>query len=167
MTSDAHPVELALAKGTVKDAAPARRVLERRTFLGRALAWAPCALVAGGAGCTSLVRSVRVPATAVLELSRQDFPELETPGGMVKVLIGTDGAIFIRRTAEGYRALSAVCTHQGFVIDAAGSGFLCPGHGSRFDDAGQVVGGPAPVALASFAVQVVDDVLRVQVGGGA
>jgi len=168
MTTDANPVALAHAKDSVESAAtPRHDVLERRDFLGRALAWAPCALVAGGTGCTALVRSVRMPPTAVLEISREDFPELETPGGMVKVLVGRDGAVFLRRTARGYRALSGVCTHQGCVVDAAGSGFHCPCHGSRFDDVGRAIGGPASVALASFEVEAVDDVIRVHVGAGA
>lgn len=138
--------------------------LQRRTFLGRALAWAPCTLLVGGSGCTALVRSVRaVPGAApasVVEVRRSDVPELEQPGGMVKVLVGSDDVVFLRRTPSGLRALSGVCTHQGCVVDASGSGFQCPCHGSRFDSDGKNIGGPAPRPLPSLRVEADDRSIR-------
>lgn len=50
---------------------------------------------------------------------------------------------------ESY-ALNAVCTHLGCVVpwNAAQQKFICPCHGSQYDDTGKVVRGPAPLSLA-------------------
>lgn len=57
-------------------------------------------------------------------------------------------AVFVLRDARGLAAMSATCTHLGCNVRADPSGgFICPCHGSRYDDHGQVIGGPAPRAL--------------------
>jgi Rieske Fe-S protein len=65
--------------------------------------------------------------------------------------------VFIYRDYEGVRALSAVCTHLGCVLEATGEGLQCPCHGSRFNDKGRVLSGPAPRSLAYFKVDVAPD----------
>jgi nitrite reductase/ring-hydroxylating ferredoxin subunit len=65
--------------------------------------------------------------------------------------------VFIYRDYEGVRAMSAVCTHLGCVLEATDDGFQCPCHGSRFNDKGQVLSGPAPRSLAYFKVDVAPD----------
>ena len=40
-----------------------------------------------------------------------------------------------------------VCTHMGCVPNKSDSGWLCPCHGSEYDDSGRVVRGPAPKNL--------------------
>ena len=46
--------------------------------------------------------------------------------------------------------LSAVCTHLGCVVpwNKAENKFMCPCHGSQYNDEGKVVRGPAPLSLA-------------------
>lgn len=46
--------------------------------------------------------------------------------------------------------LNAVCTHLGCVVPWNGgeNKFICPCHGSQYDDTGKVVRGPAPLSLA-------------------
>jgi len=62
------------------------------------------------------------------------------------------------KTLQNY-ALNAVCTHLGCVVpwNKAENQFQCPCHGSRYDDTGKVVRGPAPLSLALANVKVVDD----------
>ena len=54
--------------------------------------------------------------------------------------------------AEGFYAISSTCTHLGCNVKKANQGFECPCHGSRFDDNGQVVRGPAPSPLSWYAL---------------
>jgi len=65
--------------------------------------------------------------------------------------------VFIYRDYEGVRAMSAVCTHLGCVLETTEDGFQCPCHGSRFNDIGRVLSGPAPRSLAYFKVDVAPD----------
>ncbi|TKY66910.1 Cytochrome b6-f complex iron-sulfur subunit [Spatholobus suberectus] len=53
------------------------------------------------------------------------------------------------RTLATY-AINAVCTHLGCVVpwNAAENKFICPCHGSQYNDQGRVVRGPAPLSLA-------------------
>lgn len=55
---------------------------------------------------------------------------------------------------EGARlaAISTTCTHLGCIVGLADTGFACPCHGSRFDQDGNVIGGPAPKALPWYKV---------------
>ena len=61
--------------------------------------------------------------------------------------------------AIGSYGINAICTHLGCVVpwnEAAGK-FICPCHGSQYDEAGMVVRGPAPLSLALAHVQVEND----------
>lgn len=52
-------------------------------------------------------------------------------------------------------AFSAICTHRGCTVAAAGKEFHCPCHGSVFDAVtGNVKGGPAPEPLNKIDVHV-------------
>ncbi|KAL5581885.1 hypothetical protein UlMin_014327 [Ulmus minor] len=46
--------------------------------------------------------------------------------------------------------INAVCTHLGCVVpwNSAENKFICPCHGSQYNDQGRVVRGPAPLSLA-------------------
>lgn len=57
---------------------------------------------------------------------------------------------YVIRRADGFRALSSVCTHLGCITryQAGEQIIACPCHGSRFDLDGEVLAGPAPRALA-------------------
>ena len=47
-------------------------------------------------------------------------------------------------------ALNAICTHLGCVVpwNAAENKFMCPCHGSQYNNEGKVIRGPAPRSLA-------------------
>ncbi|KAK8564068.1 hypothetical protein V6N13_005721 [Hibiscus sabdariffa] len=53
------------------------------------------------------------------------------------------------RTLANY-GINAVCTHLGCVVpfNQAENKFICPCHGSQYNDQGRVVRGPAPLSLA-------------------
>ena len=61
--------------------------------------------------------------------------------------------------AIGSYGINAICTHLGCVVpwNAAAGKFICPCHGSQYNEAGQVVRGPAPLSLALAHVEVVND----------
>jgi thiosulfate dehydrogenase [quinone] large subunit len=65
-------------------------------------------------------------------------------------------AYLVRPSVDTFMAFLAACTHQGCPVTPAGGGFRCPCHGSTFDGAGQVTGGPAAKPLTKVPVRVVD-----------
>ena len=67
-----------------------------------------------------------------------------------------DKVVVTQPTAGEFKAFSAICTHQGFLVGNVQGGTInCFHHGSMYNDAtGQVVGGPAPSPLPGKAVSV-------------
>ena len=55
--------------------------------------------------------------------------------------------LMVVHDAEGVYAISTTCTHLGCAVARTAEGFACPCHGSKFNSAGRVVGGPAPRPL--------------------
>jgi cytochrome b6-f complex iron-sulfur subunit len=66
--------------------------------------------------------------------------------------------------AIGRLGINAICTHLGCVVpwNAAAGKFICPCHGSQYDDQGLVVRGPAPLSLALAHVESIDDAVVLQ-----
>lgn len=69
----------------------------------------------------------------------------EFPAGTVKKL--DDKKVFIFAEKDGLHAISSVCTHLGCIVHSDEGGFQCPCHGSKFNEKGEVVSGPAPRSL--------------------
>lgn len=67
--------------------------------------------------------------------------------------------VFVVRAAEGFRALSAICTHLGCITQWNPSLDLiaCPCHGSQFKTDGSVEHGPAPRPLPHYAIRLTPD----------
>jgi cytochrome b6-f complex iron-sulfur subunit len=79
--------------------------------------------------------------------------------------------ICIVREGDGLAAISTTCTHLGCIVAISDTGFACPCHGSRFDQDGNVTGGPAPRHLPWYRVTLapngdleVDSGVQVQPG---
>ena len=64
--------------------------------------------------------------------------------------------IYIYRTRQYMRAISAVCTHLGCTINKSEKGFQCPCHGSHFDKLGMPYSGPASRPLDRYQVSLTD-----------
>lgn len=60
--------------------------------------------------------------------------------------------VCIVREGDKVAAISTTCTHLGCIVSLSDTGFACPCHGSRYDQDGNVTGGPAPKPLAWYAV---------------
>jgi len=73
------------------------------------------------------------------------------------------GSIWVIRSGEAVRALSAVCPHLGCSIDLApdSQGFACPCHASRFGLDGAAHAGPSPRDLDPLATRLVDGWIEV------
>ena len=60
--------------------------------------------------------------------------------------------VCIAREGNKLAAISTTCTHLGCIVGISDTGFSCPCHGSRYDQDGNVTGGPAPKPLPWFQV---------------
>jgi cytochrome b6-f complex iron-sulfur subunit len=67
--------------------------------------------------------------------------------------------LFVVRSAQGFYALNAVCTHLGcLTVWKPEAGVIaCPCHGSTFQRDGSVIAGPAPRALPWLKMWMSDD----------
>lgn len=84
----------------------------------------------------------------------------EIPVGGGKVF--ADRKIVVTQPTEGdFRAFSAVCTHQGCLVNKVADGTIdCPCHGSRYRVAdGSVAAGPAPRPLPEEPIIVSDETI--------
>ena len=79
---------------------------------------------------------------------RSDMEELKIGEGRIMDLDGAKVAVY-KDDAGNVSGISAKCTHMGCTIDfnAQEKTWDCPCHGSRFSPDGQVIRGPALVAL--------------------
>ncbi|MCI0451409.1 MAG: Rieske (2Fe-2S) protein [Candidatus Latescibacteria bacterium] len=74
-----------------------------------------------------------------------------------------DAVILLRLPDASYRALSAVCTHQGCEVRPGSNGLRCPCHGSAYSLDGNVVRGPATKPLVVYPVRVADGQVTIDV----
>lgn len=125
----------------------------RRDFLK--LATSALLTTSGLIGAATLLRFLDFPSEPA---PRTDFdlgPASAFPQDSRTVI--SDIPAIIIRTQDNFTALSLICTHLGCTVEGDGNGFICPCHGSRYDDKGQVTRGPASRALRSLRVEVTDE----------
>jgi len=140
---------------------------DRRDFLAtaaRSVGFAICGAMLGSLtqACeTDLVRPADDRSTGDrVTLTLANEPDLATDGGAIKRSFGTANAgnpvIVIRLSATQFVAFSAVCTHQGTIINLPRNGsnvMVCPRHEEEFlvtDGTPQTDTAPSP--LKSFPV---------------
>jgi Rieske Fe-S protein len=128
----------------------------------RGLLWAAGAAVLGtiAAGLGIGVRLL-VPAARAAPAIRAGRPE-EFPPHSLRLLAAAP--IFILREEAGFAALSARCPHLGCLVQRRGNGYLCPCHGSEFDERGAMVRGAAPRGLVWLRVEVTMDAVLIDPG---
>jgi len=141
----------------------------RRDFLGNLTA-----AVAGGgvaAACVPFVSSMN-PSSDVLEKATVEIDISGIPMGQEKTFSWQGKPVFVvHRTPEEIAEMVAspggkdpvpdsqrvqkpkwlvvigICTHLGCVPNKTAQGWLCPCHGSVYDNSGRIISGPAPKNL--------------------
>ena len=129
---------------------------QRRTFLGILLGGIGVTLGAAGAWpiFRFLAPRTEAGAGAKVRIKRDEVK----PGSAHFFSYQGRPAVLLQPQVGTYVALSAVCTHLGCIVkwvDEKGE-FLCPCHGGRFSNDGQVLGGPPPKALETYVVNIED-----------
>ncbi len=101
------------------------------------------------------------PGQGIQEVAKLD----DIPVGGSKKVILAGSAILLIRTAAGVKALSAICTHLGCLVDWDGlkKEIVCPCHAGIFDLEGKPVAGPPPRPLPSYSVKISDGRIFVKV----
>ena len=77
------------------------------------------------------------------------------------------GRFYLARLEDGgFLALSRKCTHLGCTLPwvEKENKFICPCHASAFDITGNVINAPAPRALDIYAVNIENDIVKVDTG---
>jgi Rieske Fe-S protein len=141
--------------------------IERRRFIEMAVG-----VFAAGAlpGCASVVMTRVTPSGGAITVSLRDFPQLDRPGGYLRVQPeGFAAPVYVLAMDQGgYVALSPICTHLGCTVNIEGPRLVCPCHGSTYDRVGRVVRGPAERSLRQFPLAASPDgVLVIQIEEGA
>ena len=102
---------------------------------------------------------------AWVEVPLADVPELAAVGG--QALLSRPDAllevVLAQPTAGCYLAIWRICTHGACEVawEAEAREVVCPCHGSRFGEDGQVLEGPATVPLATFPIALLGESLWV------
>jgi ubiquinol-cytochrome c reductase iron-sulfur subunit len=142
-------------------------------FRRKFLASVTSAVVGGGivAACYPFISSMN-PSADVLAKATVEVDLATVEPGKVETVLWQEKPIFIfHRTPEEIKAMEAtsesldpqpdsqrvqkpewlvvigICTHLGCVPNKTDAGWLCPCHGSMYDNSGRVVRGPAPKNL--------------------
>ncbi|NJL22060.1 MAG: cytochrome b6-f complex iron-sulfur subunit [Leptolyngbyaceae cyanobacterium SM1_3_5] len=104
--------------------------------------------VSGGAGGGVMAKDALGNDIVVSEFLKTHVPGDRTlaqglKGDPTYIVVENEGTI------ANY-GINAVCTHLGCVVpwNAAENKFMCPCHGSQYNNEGKVVRGPAPLSLA-------------------
>lgn len=146
--------------GRTLDGAAVRDGIGRRTFLAQSALLAAAAALAACAGGESATAPTTVDATT---FTLSDYPALASVNGVATVSIGGSPFALVRTSSTSVVALSRVCPHQGNIVNPVSGGFLCPGHGARFNASGTWVGGERTSSLHAYpaALDVVAGVVTV------
>ncbi len=132
---------------------PSKDKVKRRDFLQLTLGWVS-ALFAFGA---SVAAAARYMIPNVLYEPDRRYKAQKAEEYADGVTLFPDLRVFLLRKGNTFRAISAVCTHLGCTVNRTAKGFHCPCHGSVFDEAGSVIGGPAPRPLTWYSVTLSRD----------
>jgi len=121
--------------------------MKRRSFIGKA-----------AIGLVTITGAI-----AAVSYLRQFFPRLA--GEKRRILLGDprrfpvdtftlieEHNLYVYRDHEGIMAVSAICTHLGCILEKNIDGFVCPCHGSCYNEKGEVLSGPAPRNLTWYGI---------------
>ena len=80
------------------------------------------------------------------------------PGG---ALLFRSERVALMKDNAGFYALSLICTHLGCTVVVTEDELSCPCHGSRFDQQGMVLTGPADKSLVKLKLAELNGVIKV------
>ncbi len=88
----------------------------------------------------------------------------ELPVGKGAIYSVNNKPVIVIHTPDGYKALSATCTHLGCIVawNEQRAVIACPCHEAYFNTNGAVISGPPPAPLPEFRVQVEGDQIYVE-----
>jgi cytochrome b6-f complex iron-sulfur subunit len=134
---------------------PANRELNRRAFLAKIGLGSLGIAAVGTAGFAYqfLSPNVLYEPSAIVNLGKPEGFAVDS------VTMDPNAGIYLVHSAEGYFALSAVCTHLGCltVWNQDSNMIKCPCHGSEFTRTGVKIEGPAPKPLPWLRTWVSDE----------
>jgi len=92
----------------------------------------------------------------------------DLPVGKGEVFSVNNKPVIVIHTPDGYRALSATCTHLGCILlwNEQREVIACPCHEAYFNTNGAVISGPPPAPLAEYRVEAEGDQIYVEGGEG-
>ena len=111
----------------------------RRTVLKISLGLSGVLATAGLIKFLGYQPSPSAPTRFTLQL-----PSAYLPGSVTSIV---EARAWLVRDAAGLYAVSAICTHLGCTVKHVDQEFQCPCHGSKFNDSGFVLHGPATQPL--------------------
>ena len=120
--------------------------LDRRTFLSQSTLAAVGVLLCGCAADSNPT----APPTIGSSIKVSDHPALANVDGIALVDLNGNRIAIVRTGAASFVALSRVCPHEGNQINPSTEGFLCTGHGARFNRTGTWIGGQATSSMRSY-----------------
>ncbi|MCY0904322.1 ubiquinol-cytochrome c reductase iron-sulfur subunit [Arthrobacter sp. H14-L1] len=144
--------------------------LNRRTLLNHSLltAGAAAGTIAALTGCSAQQAALASAQKPSAVPSAGGTPV--RVGRLADLAVGTTGGtkangkdiVLFRRDEKSVLAYSAICTHAGCTVAAAGKKFDCPCHGSSFQAAdGTVITGPAQRPLTPLHAAIDGDWITV------
>ncbi len=125
----------------------------RRDFLKTATMWTAASSLG-----LALLGSLKFPKPALFP----DIPKTFKIGKASDFPVGTEKvfkekSVVVQSHRDGLCAISLICTHLGCIVKAERKKFDCPCHGTKFDDEGRVVYGPAPKPLEWLKISQLPD----------
>lgn len=83
-------------------------------------------------------------------------------GGAIPHSVGDQPIVIAQPTAGSVVAFSAICTHQGCVVQPTNGEYDCPCHGSRYNEStGDVIQGPARQPLKKLGAAIKGDTVTI------
>ncbi|MBZ0293167.1 MAG: Rieske 2Fe-2S domain-containing protein [Anaerolineae bacterium] len=109
----------------------------------------------GVLGMGGLMRFLHFPTDPQPKTAFDLGPASDYPPGSRTVLADIPAVLI--HNDDGFAALSLVCSHLGCTVKPDEGDFICPCHGSRFNEQGAALRGPAGKPLRLLRVETTDD----------
>ena len=131
----------------------------RRNFLTQALTgWIVLSVLPAVYGMMEYIIPPRIRESILQSIGAGKISDIPQNGAKI-VKFNKKAVILVRTEQNQIRALSAVCTHLGCIVEYKPEQkiFKCNCHGSLFDLNGKNIAGPAPAPLQPYRVELKQD----------